>query len=60
MKENLNSKTKIMIMILFSFVLQTVTPQCTDTPRIPAYLGRGYDIVAGNPLSNRIDPGFRN
>jgi hypothetical protein len=28
---------------------------------MPAYFGRGYDIISGNPLSNDgVDPGFRN
>ena len=28
-------------------------------PRLPGYVGNGYDIYLGNPKANKIDPGFR-
>ena len=27
--------------------------------RIPSYLGKGYHLIKGNPLSDKIDTGFR-
>ncbi len=29
-----------------------------QTPRLPIYLGRGYNIVLGNPVSSSLDNGF--
>lgn len=27
-------------------------------PKLPLYIGEGYNIFKGNPLTNTIDPGF--
>ena len=29
-----------------------------DLPKLPIYVGRSYDLLEGNPLSDRVDPGF--
>ena len=29
-----------------------------DPTRLPLYIGRGYDVLEGNPLSSKVDPGF--
>lgn len=43
------------ILGLFLVTLQAFA----DPPRkLPIYVGRGYDLLEGNPLSNKVDPGF--
>ena len=27
-------------------------------PKLPIYVGVGYDLLFGNPLSDHVDPGF--
>jgi hypothetical protein len=27
--------------------------------KVPEYLGMGYDILRGNPLTNKVDEGFK-
>jgi hypothetical protein len=29
-------------------------------PKLPVYLGIGYNLLKGNPLDNRVDEGFAN
>lgn len=36
----------------------TIAEETDDTPRIPVYVGLGYDLLQGNPLSNYVDTGF--
>lgn len=46
------------ILLLTVYTIQS--RDCSDDlQRLPSYLGRGYDILQGNPLSNSIDPGFK-
>lgn len=34
--------------------------QILAIPRLPLYIGKGYDILVGNPLSEEgVDPGFQ-
>jgi|688.fasta_scaffold453656_1 hypothetical protein len=54
-----HSKNKLVLLILFCLLSQAFSEDCSNIPRIPSYLGRGYDIVLGNPLSSGVDPGFR-
>jgi len=44
----------IHIVLLLVVTLQSPT----DLPKLPLYIGRGYDLLEGNPLSNKVDPGF--
>ena len=30
-------------------------PSPQDLPRLPSYLGKGYNLVKGNPFTDRID-----
>lgn len=49
--------------MLLTGPLQILTQDCSstasNTPKIPNYLGKGYDVVQGNPSTNSIDPGFK-
>lgn len=50
----------IFIVLLLVSPLHVIAQDCSNnTPKIPSYLGKGYDIVYGNPSTNTIDPGFR-
>ncbi len=45
--------------LLLLTLLASVRPQSvSDPPKLPLYVGRGYNLLVGNPLSNQIDPGF--
>ena len=33
--------------------------QDQDIPKLPLYVGRSYDLLQGNPLSDKVDPGFQ-
>lgn len=44
----------VAILGLFCLSLQTLA----DPRKLPLYVGRGYDLLEGNPLSNKVDPGF--
>jgi hypothetical protein len=50
------------ILALFAItlvVLSTAEP-VVNVPRLPLYIGKGYDILVGNPLSEEgVDPGFQ-
>lgn len=39
-------------------VLFVCTLCLEDIPQLPVYVGRSYDLLKGNPLSDRVDPGF--
>jgi hypothetical protein len=30
----------------------------SDAPKLPLYVGRSYDLMSANPLSDHVDPGF--
>lgn len=53
----------IFIVLVLGMPLQLLAQACTasssNTPKIPSYLGKGYDIVFGNPSMNIVDPGFK-
>jgi hypothetical protein len=42
------------LLVFFCVSLQNPT----DPRKLPLYVGRGYDLLEGNPLSNKVDPGF--
>lgn len=44
-----------MILFVFALVLQA---SC-QTQKLPLYVGRSYNLLTGNPLSNQVDPGFQ-
>jgi hypothetical protein len=31
----------------------------SDIPKLPLYIGRSYDLLSGNLLSDSVDPGFQ-
>ena len=35
-----------------------ISAQLQDVPKLPLYVGRSYNLLEGNPLSDRVDPGF--
>lgn len=45
--------------LLIAGPLEVFSADCSSAPRIPSYLGRGYDVVFGNPSTDSVDPGFR-
>lgn len=45
------------LLILVSIAL-VFTIEIGDPPKLPMFVGRSYDLLKGNPLSNEIDPGF--
>ena len=49
---------KITFVILLIFTTIASELQLDDLPKLPLYVGRGYDVLEGNPLSNKVDPGF--
>ena len=51
--------SKIATLALCLLVLRISSQPCSNLPKIPSYLGKGYDIVFGNPSTNTVDPGFR-
>ena len=53
----------LVVLLLISTVtcssLEQDSEQDEDTlPKMPVYLGLGYNIIEGNPLSNFVDTGF--
>ena len=49
---------KITFVILLIFTTIASELQLDDLPKLPLYVGRGYDVLEGNPLSSKVDPGF--
>ena len=47
---------KIFIFLIF-FLFVSLS---TCIPKLPVHVGKGYDILHGNPLAETIDPGFQN
>lgn len=45
--------------ILFCiFALALLQVSC-EPQKLPLYVGRSYDLLSGNPLSDQVDPGFQ-
>ncbi len=49
----------VLIVLLLVAPWQIWAQGCSNIPKIPSNLGKGYDIVFGNPSSNNVDPGFK-
>ena len=46
-------------MIAFIVIMACIMQFSACISRLPMYIGRGYDVLRGNPLSaDGIDPGF--
>ena len=45
--------------ILLCFLALTLLQVTCDPPKLPLYVGRSYDLLTGNPLSDQVDPGFQ-
>ena len=41
-----------------SFVINTDEKGSLIAQRIPSYIGRSYHLLKGNPLTDRVGPGF--
>lgn len=39
-------------------LLLLITCSISDAPKLPLYVGRSYDLMSANPLSDHVDPGF--
>lgn len=51
-------KQQYIIALLIVIVLSEA--QVNEIPKLPLFIGKGYDILAGNPLSSEgVDPGFQ-
>ena len=44
---------------IICFILLCAALSLEETPKLPIYVGRSYDLLLGNPLSDRVDPGFQ-
>lgn len=44
--------------IVFCLVAVALLQASCEPPKLPLYVGRGYDLLTGNPLSDQVDPGF--
>ena len=45
--------------VKFLFLLAALVCLGVNDPhRLPLYVGRSYDLLTGNPLSDQVDPGF--
>lgn len=52
----------ILVILLLVAPLHVWAQDCLNLPnipKIPNYLGKGYDIVFGNPTDVTVDPGFK-
>lgn len=47
------------ILLLTALFQVQCQDDCSNIAKIPAYLGKGYDVVFGNPSSGGVDPGFK-
>ena len=52
----INMKITFVILLIFTTIASEL--QLDDLPKLPLYVGRGYDVLEGNPLSSKVDPGF--
>jgi hypothetical protein len=54
-------KTLLTFSILFVLVFTDIAPSMlTVPPKLPLYIGKGYNVLKGNPLSSEgVDPGFQ-
>lgn len=44
--------------LFLTFIVFVHLQTNADPPKLPLYVGRGYNLLVGNPLSNQVDPGF--
>lgn len=51
--------SKIATLTLCLLVVHISSQGCKNADHIPSYLGKGYDILFGNPSTTTVDPGFR-
>lgn len=33
--------------------------RASNIPKLPLFIGRGYNILTGNPLNEGVDPGYQ-
>lgn len=49
------------LQLAFLALISIHLAQAQAKPKIPLYIGKGYNILLGNPLSTEgIDPGYQN
>ena len=56
----MRSLTLAALLLTVAIASQQLTEE-TDmdpTPKMPVYLGIGYNLLKGNPLDNHVDEGF--
>ncbi len=47
------------LIFLISINIIVSSTEVAILPKLPLYIGKGYDILKGNPLSSEgVDPGF--
>jgi hypothetical protein len=44
--------------LLFCLFAVAYLQAVKDPQKLPLYVGRSYDLLSGNPLSDQVDPGF--
>lgn len=45
------------IFLIFAFLGHSLRLE-SNLPKLPLYIGEGYNIYQGNPMTDKIDPGF--
>lgn len=50
-------RTNLSLILLL--IIGAYSQAVRDIPKLPIYVGRSYDLLVGNPLSNEVDPGFQ-
>ena len=43
----------------FKLGIKINQPEPPDPPRLLSFLGKGYNLISGNPYTDKIDEGFR-
>lgn len=57
-KEIMYKELFSLTVLLASLNCMTIGEETDDIPKLPVYVGLGYDLLQGNPLSNYVDTGF--
>lgn len=56
------TQQKIVVFVLAILVVSSIAEEAQPItlPKLPLFIGKGYDILVGNPLSSEgVDPGFQ-
>lgn len=55
-----SNSRRLLVLVILSILLHSSLGEPSTPPRLPMFLGKGYNILKGNPLSAEgVDPGFQ-